>query len=114
MISAASVIEIISSLSLGKAGRIHSAPEKTKLIKSYCQQFNLTGMAQNMESVLQNAQSKQLSYTDCLIGLFQTEARIREEKSLQRQLKVARMPLNHNLDNYDYTVENGTKFIISF
>lgn len=83
--------------------------EKIKLIKSYCQQFNLTGMAQNMESVLQNAQSKQLSYLDCLVGLFQTEAQIREEKSLQRQLKVARMPLNHNLDNYDYSVENGTR-----
>lgn len=82
--------------------------EKTKLIRNYCQQFKLSGMAQNLDGILQEAQNKQLSYLDCLVGLFQTEAQIREEKSLQRQLKVARMPLNHNLDQYDCTVDNGT------
>lgn len=81
--------------------------EKTRIIQDYCRQFKLSGIAENFEKVLHDAQSKQTSYLDCLTELFKTEADIREAKSLERQFKVAKLPLNHSLDQYDYSVDNG-------
>jgi DNA replication protein DnaC len=81
--------------------------EKLQLIKDYCRQFKLSAIASSLEEGLQNAQTDQVSYMDYLIGLFEKEAQHRELKSIQRRIKVARMPLANNLDDYDYTVENG-------
>lgn len=81
--------------------------EKTRIIQDYCRRFNLSGIAQNFGQIHNNAQKEQLSYYDYLLELLKTEANTREAKSLERQLKVAKLPLNHDLDNYDYKVENG-------
>ena len=81
--------------------------EKTQLIKDYCLKFKLSGISKNFEQVLQTAQTSQVSYLDCIIELFKTEARTREAKSFERQLKFARLPLNHDLQGYDHTVDNG-------
>lgn len=81
--------------------------EKIQIIKDYCHQFKLSGISKNLEQVLQNAQTNQISYLDYLTELFKMEADVRESKSLERQLKIARLPLNHDLDDYDYTVDNG-------
>ena len=42
-----------------------------------------------------------------MLSLLETEARNREEKRLERRYKTARIPLKHNLESYDHTVENG-------
>lgn len=81
--------------------------EKTRIIQDYCRQFNLSGIAQNFEHLHHNAQKKQVSYLDYVLELLKTEANIRDAKSLERQLKAARLPLNHDLNKYDYNVENG-------
>ena len=81
--------------------------EKLQVIQDYCRQFKLSGIAKNFEQVLQNAQSNQVSYLDYLTELFKIEAGVREAKCLERQLKVAKLPLNHDLGQYDHTVENG-------
>lgn len=81
--------------------------EKTKTIQEYCRQFNLGGIAQNFEHIHNNAQKNQVSYLDYILELLKTEANIRDAKSLERQLKAARLPLNHDLDQYDYNMENG-------
>jgi DNA replication protein DnaC len=81
--------------------------EKTKIIQDYCRQFKLSGIAMNFEQVLQNAQTKQISYIDYFTELLKIEADVREVKSLEKQFKIARLPLNHDLSRYDYTVDNG-------
>lgn len=81
--------------------------EKLQIVKDYCRQFKLSAIASSFEEGLQNARTDQVSYMDYLIGLFEKEARHRELESIQRRIKVARMPLANNLDDYDYTVENG-------
>lgn len=81
--------------------------EKTKIIQDYCRQFNLSGIARNFEHVHNNAQKKQVSYLDYVLELLKIEADLRDAKSLERQLKVAKLPLNHDLNQYDYNVENG-------
>lgn len=81
--------------------------EKLEIIKDYCRQFKLSGVADFCEQALLDAQSKQTSYTDYTLRLFEKEASIREQKSLERNLKAAKLPLKHDLDMYDYTVDNG-------
>ena len=81
--------------------------EKTQIINDYCRQFNLSGMAGYFEEALLDAQANQISYTDYMIRLFKREADLREVKSTERRLKTAKLPLNHNLDQYDHAVDNG-------
>jgi DNA replication protein DnaC len=81
--------------------------EKTQIIKNYCHQFNLTGIAENIEQEAQYAQENQVSYLEYLLKLLQSEAKLREVKSLERRMKAARLPLNHNLEDFDHSVDNG-------
>lgn len=81
--------------------------EKTQIIQNYCRQFKLGGIEKNFRQTTQQAQAEQTSYTDYLLSLLQVEAEIREEKSIERQLKTARLPLVHDLDMYDKNWDNG-------
>ena len=81
--------------------------DKLKIIQDYCTQFKLSGITQFCEQALMDAQSKQLSYTDYTVMLLKYEAAVRQKKSLERSLKAARLPLKHNMDDYDYAVDNG-------
>lgn len=81
--------------------------EKLQIIKDYCHQFKLSGISGSFEEILEKTQKEQISYLDYLIELFKREAKNREEKALERQFKVAKLPLNHDLDHYDHSIENG-------
>lgn len=81
--------------------------EKVQTIKNYCKQFNLTAIAQHFDELLIEAETSKISYLDYFYIMLQKEALIREQKSLERRIKVAKLPLHHNLDDFDYTAENG-------
>jgi len=81
--------------------------EKAQTIKQYCRQFNLTGILNHFDDILNDAQTKQSSYIEYLFVLFKTEAETREAKSLERRIKAAKLPLTHDLKHFDYTSENG-------
>jgi DNA replication protein DnaC len=81
--------------------------EKVQIIKDYCHQFKLSGISQNFEHVLEQAESGKISYLDYLTELFKMEAHTRESKNLEKQLKVAGLPLNHSLNDFDYSAQNG-------
>ena len=81
--------------------------EKLQIIHDYCRQFKLSGMAGYFEEALLDAQTNQISYTDYMIKLFGKEAELRDVKSTERRLKTAKLPLNHDLGQYDHTVDNG-------
>ncbi len=83
--------------------------EKINSIKNYCKQFNLGGVAMEAESIIATANSKQCSYLDLCLMILHSEAKYREKKSFERNLKVAGLPLMHNLDQYDFSFENGIK-----
>jgi len=48
-----------------------------------------------------------MSYLDYTVKFLNTEARHREVRDLERRTKAARLPMFHDLDNYDFTVDNG-------
>jgi len=81
--------------------------EKKQLIIDYCRQFRLSGIANNLDPVLTEAETEQMSYLDYTVQFLDTEARHRESRDLERRTKAARLPMLHDLDNYDFTVDNG-------
>ena len=81
--------------------------EKKQLIIDYCRQFRLSGIANGFDPVIMEAETQQISYIDYTVKFLNTEAIHRENKDLERRTKVAKLPLFHDLDKYDYTVDNG-------
>lgn len=81
--------------------------EKKQQITDYCRRFKLGGVLAGFESILMEAESEQISYTDYTIRLLSAEAACREEKDLLRRFKAARLPPTNDLDQYDYAVDNG-------
>lgn len=81
--------------------------EKVQTIKNYCKQFNLTAIAQHFDDLLLEAETSKVSYLDYVYLLLEKEANVREQKNLERRIKTAKLPLNHNLNDFDYTAENG-------
>lgn len=81
--------------------------EKKQLIIDYCRRFRLSGIANGLDPVLTEAETEQVSYLDYTIKFLDTEARHREVRDLERRTKAARLPMFHDLDNYDFTVDNG-------
>ena len=60
-----------------------------------------------LEELMTEAQKSQMSYLDFALQLLQNEVEHRQEKDLCRKLKAAELPKDHDLDNYDYAVNNG-------
>jgi DNA replication protein DnaC len=81
--------------------------EKKQLIIDYCRQFRLSGIVNGLDPVLTEAQTEQISYLDYTVMFLDLEARHREVRDLERRSKAARLPMFHDLDNYDFTVDNG-------
>ena len=54
-----------------------------------------------------NAQSQQASYLDLIKMLIEKEISHRKLKDVQKRTKMARLPLNYNLDFYDFSLPNG-------
>lgn len=81
--------------------------EKKQLIIDYCRRFRLSGIVAGFDPVIMEAETEQMSYIDYTIKFLITEAIHREAKDLERRTKAARLPLVHDLDQYDFTVENG-------
>lgn len=81
--------------------------EKKQLIIDYCRQFKLSGIANGLDPVMKKAETEQISYTDYTVLFLDVEARHREIRDLERRTKAARLPMFNDLDNYDYTVDNG-------
>jgi DNA replication protein DnaC len=81
--------------------------EKKQIIQSYCHQFRLSGMSAGLDQTLREAEKGTISFMDYTVLLLQAEATHRQQKEAQRRLVTARLPKTCDLNNYDYTVENG-------
>jgi DNA replication protein DnaC len=81
--------------------------EKKQLIIDYCRRFRLSGIANNLDPVITEAETEQMSYLDYTVKFLETEAGHREVRDLERRTKAARLPMSHDLDSYDFTIDNG-------
>ena len=80
---------------------------KTELIKSQCKHLHLTALSANLDEVIANAETQKVSYLELIKMLMDKEINHRKQKDLQTRTKKARLPLNYNLDNYDFSFPNG-------
>ena len=81
--------------------------EKKQLIRTYCQQFRMGGLAKNLDQMLIEAEKNSISYLEYTVNLFQAEALHREYNDAQKRVKLAHLPRIHDLNAYDNTFENG-------
>jgi DNA replication protein DnaC len=80
---------------------------KTQTIKEYALQLRLSGIQDQVEEVIQKATEDKCSYLDFSLRLLETEINQRNQRDLERRIKTAKLPVNHDLDQYDYSFVNG-------
>lgn len=80
---------------------------KLTLIKSLAKRLRLSSLCVNASDLLITAQKTSPSYDDFLCNALEQEVQCRTEKQLVQRRKLARMPMSHNLDNYDSSLSNG-------
>lgn len=80
---------------------------KTEMIKNQFKLLNLTSLPERIDQVILEAQSNQISYLELIKTLLEMEINHRQEKDLEKRTHAARLPLEYNLDLYDFSFNNG-------
>jgi len=78
-----------------------------EMIKQYARSLKLSVLRNEPEDLLHKAQINQPSYMEFTRDLLKREVENREQTKLKRRLKMARIPTNHDLDNYDHNFAGG-------
>lgn len=81
--------------------------QKREIINGYFKQFKMGGIIANFDQMLIEAEQQSISYLDFIVNVFQMEALHREQKDIQKRIKMAKLPLFHDLNTYDHSFENG-------
>ena len=80
---------------------------KTQALKDYAGQLRLGGIQDQAEELIRKASEEKCSYLDFSLSLLETEINQRSQRDLERRTKAAKLPLNHDLDQYDYSFRSG-------
>jgi DNA replication protein DnaC len=80
---------------------------KTQTIRDYAGQLRLIGIQDHAEKLIDEATEEKCSYLDFLLNLLETEINQRSQSNLEKRIKAAKLPVNYNLDQYDYSSLNG-------
>lgn len=81
--------------------------EKLQTLKQQVAQLKMNATAEKLEDLLQQAQKEQLTYLEWLLLVTKGELKHRQIKAIGRRLKQARLPIHHQLDDFDFTYQNG-------
>jgi DNA replication protein DnaC len=80
---------------------------KTESLKEYAGQLRLSSIQDQADQLIRTATEEKCSYLDFSLTLLKTEIDQRRQRDLERRLKAAKLPVNHDLDQYDYSFMNG-------
>ncbi len=80
---------------------------KTHALKEYASQLKLGSIQDQAEELIRKASEEKCSYLDFSLSLLETEINQRKKRDLERRIKAAKLPLKHDLDQYDYSFMNG-------
>ena len=80
---------------------------KTQTIKQYAALLRLGGIQEQLDELVHKASEEKISYLDFSLNLLETEITLRSTRDLERRTKAAKLPLNHDLDQYDYSFQSG-------
>lgn len=76
-------------------------------IKQYADNLRLTLLRNTAEAIIHQAQIDKPSYLEYTHGLLKREVVQRQNTDYDRRLKMAQIPTNHNLDQYDFNFSAG-------
>ncbi len=80
---------------------------KTQTLKEYAGQLKLGGIQDHVEELIRKASEEKCSYLDFSLSLLETEINQRSQRDMERRTKAAKLPVNHDLDQYDYSFRSG-------
>ena len=80
---------------------------KTQSLKEYAAHLRLTSIQDQADEIIQKASEEKCSYLDFSLQLLKTEIDQRKQRDLERRMKSAKLPVNHDLNQYDYSFLNG-------
>jgi DNA replication protein DnaC len=80
---------------------------KTQTIKDYAFQLRLNAIQEQVEELINKATEEKYSYLEFFLNLLETEINQRKQRDLERRTKSAKLPVNYDLDRYDYSFLNG-------
>ena len=81
--------------------------EKTEQIKQFADHLRLTLLRKQADHFIHQAQIDKPTYIDYTHNLLEREVLQRQKNDKERRIKLAHLPRNHNLDNYDYSFSSG-------
>ena len=81
--------------------------KKQEQIKQYADKLRLSWLKNNIESSIHNAQIDKPTYLEFVHKLLEQEILQRQRTDFERRLKMAKIPPNHNLDDYDFNFSAG-------
>lgn len=76
-------------------------------IKKHATRLRLSGIGSNITNLLLEAQNDSPSYDEFVFKLFSHEVKEREAKQQLLRMKLARLPVNHDLEQYDHSFTSG-------
>lgn len=80
---------------------------KTQTIMDYASRLKLGSFKEQLNGMITKANEEKISYSDFALQMLQLEIDHRTRRDLQRRIKMARLPLNYELDDYDLSFTNG-------
>ncbi|MCY7410146.1 MAG: IS21-like element helper ATPase IstB [Chitinophagales bacterium] len=80
---------------------------KSETIKTQLKNLHLSALSANLDEVVTVAETQKLSYLELIRMLLEKEINHRKLTDMQKRTKQARLPLEFNLDHYDFSVPNG-------
>jgi DNA replication protein DnaC len=81
--------------------------EQLKQIKQYADYLRLSLLRNQAERIIHQAQIDKPTYLDYTHNMLAEEIQQRQKTDLERRLKTACLPRNHNLNTYDYSFASG-------
>ena len=75
----------------------------TDTIKSHCARLRLYQVPRIFEMECHVAREKELTHSEFLCRLLETEVRSRDEKDLVKRLRAANLPSRHDLSGFDFS-----------
>jgi DNA replication protein DnaC len=76
-------------------------------ITAYCRKFRTAGISNRLELLVKEAEGNATGFMEFTLNLLQAEAEHRHHNDVRRRRKVARLPRNNDLNNYDDSFDNG-------
>jgi len=77
------------------------------LIKKQATRLRLSSLSENINALIEEAEKNAPSYDELIHNMFAYEIKERDHKQCLLRMKIARLPLNHDLERYDFRFATG-------